>query len=71
MKIYTENASLIINNEKKTEPHHHIHQDCDSAMARSDGRSINTYRHWKVSISIDTFFWYRYLLIDTLVLRFT
>ncbi len=26
---------------------------------------------WKVAISTDTFFWYRYLLIDTLVFQFT
>ncbi len=40
----------------------------------SDGRSIDSYRYlsilenryWKVSISTDTFFWYRYFLIDTL-----
>ncbi len=38
---------------------------------RSDGRSMGTYRYWKVPISIHTFFWYRYLLIDTLVFQFT
>ncbi len=36
----------------------------------SDGRSIDTYRYFPVLISIDTFFWYRYLLLDTLVFRF-
>ncbi len=36
-----------------------------------DGRSIDTYRYWKVPVSIDIFFWYRYLLIDTLVFQFT
>ncbi len=30
-----------------------------STTSFSDGRRIDTYQYWKVSINMDTFFWYR------------